>query len=267
MPRDRATLALAIVMVAAVIIGPFLPAWLRFLGTVALANALVVLGLLLLMRTGLVSFGQGLYYCIGGYAAGVGGKYVGISDAFALLALGIVASAIVASILGLLLCRYREIFFAMFSMAFSMILYGLLSKSQKLGSTDGFNVVSPTFLGFVPDGANVKAWVFGLSVVLCFGIAILLHRHLRSGMGYASEAVRDNEIRVEYLGVSAQRVVWWKFWPQYWQRSAAVFKHSPPVMWDRRWLIGRPPASSSSSPCSAARRMSAQSFLRRSSSS
>jgi ABC-type branched-subunit amino acid transport system permease subunit len=211
MPRSRATLALAIVMGAVVIIGPFLPAWLRFVGTVALANALVVLGLLLLMRTGLVSFGQGLYYCIGGYAAGIGGKYLGISDAFLLLVLGIVASAIVASILGLLLCRYREIFFAMFSMAFSMILYGLLSKSQKLGSTDGFNVVSPTFLGFVPDGANVKAWVFGLSVVLCFGIAILLHRHLRSGMGFASEAVRDNEIRVEYLGVSAQRVVWWKY--------------------------------------------------------
>ena len=39
-------------MVALVVVGPFLPAWLRFVGTVALANALVVLGLLLLMRTG-----------------------------------------------------------------------------------------------------------------------------------------------------------------------------------------------------------------------
>ena len=119
MLRDRSTLALAIVMVALVVAGPFLPAWLRFVGTVALANALVVLGLLLLIRTGLVSFGQGLYYCIGGYAAGVGGKDLGLTDAFALLALGIVASGIISAILGLLLCRYREIFFAMFSMAFS----------------------------------------------------------------------------------------------------------------------------------------------------
>ena len=211
MLRDRSTLALAIVMVALVVAGPFLPAWLRFVGTVALANALVVLGLLLLIRTGLVSFGQGLYYCIGGYAAGVGGKDLGLTDAFALLALGIVASGIISAILGLLLCRYREIFFAMFSMAFSMILYGLLSKSQKLGSTDGFNVVTPTFLGYAPDGANVKVWVFGLAVVLAFGVGIVLHQHLRSGMGYASEAVRDNEIRVEYLGVSAQYVVWWKY--------------------------------------------------------
>jgi len=211
MLRDRSTLGLAIVMVALVVAGPFMPAWLRFIGTVALANALVVLGLLLLMRTGLVSFGQGLYYCIGGYAAGIGGKDLGITDAFALLGLGIVASAAIAAILGILLCRYREIFFAMFSMAFSMILYGLLSKSQALGSTDGFNVVQPTFLGYAPDGASVKIWVFGLAVVLTFGVGIALHHHLRSGLGYASEAVRDNEIRVEYLGVSAQLVVWWKY--------------------------------------------------------
>ena len=211
MLRDRSTLALAIVMVALVVAGPFLPAWLRFVCTVALANALVVLGLLLLMRTGLVSFGQGLYYCIGGYAAGVGGKDLGITDALALLGLGIVASAVIAAILGILLCRYREIFFAMFSMAFSMILYGLLSKSQALGSTDGFNVVQPTFLGYVPPAASVKIWVFGLAVVLTFAVGIVLHHHLRSGMGYASEAVRDNEIRVGYLGVSAQRVVWWKY--------------------------------------------------------
>src|SRR5262249_28810868 len=211
MLRSRSTLALATVMVVLVMAAPLLPAWLRFLLTVALSNALVVLGLLVLIRTGLVSFGQGIYFCIGGYAAGVGGKDLGISDAFALLALGIVAATVISMIHGVLLCRYREIFFAMFSMALSMILYGLLSKSQALGSTDGFNVVTPTFLGYVPDGANVKTGVFALTVVLAFGIAIALHHHLRSGMGYASEAVRDNEIRVEYLGVSPHRVVYWKY--------------------------------------------------------
>ena len=35
----------------------------------ALGKGMVVLGLMLLMRTGLVSFGQGLYYCLGAYAA------------------------------------------------------------------------------------------------------------------------------------------------------------------------------------------------------
>ena len=41
------------------------PQWLVFLLALALAKGLVVLGLLLLMRTGLVSFGQGLYFGLG----------------------------------------------------------------------------------------------------------------------------------------------------------------------------------------------------------
>ena len=81
---------------------------------ISLANGLVVLGLMLLMRTGLVSFGQGLYYCLGGYAAGMSGHLLGVSDAFALLVLapgGVDRWS--PWRLGLLLARYREIFFAM----------------------------------------------------------------------------------------------------------------------------------------------------------
>jgi branched-chain amino acid transport system permease protein len=208
--RDRSTFALSAALVALLAATPFLPAWLRFVGTVSLAYALVVLGLLILMRAGLVSFGQGLYYCIGGYAAGIAGKFWGVSDAFAVLALGAAIAAAVAAVLGLLLARYREIFFAMFTLAFSMILYGLLSKSQALGSTDGFNIVTTTFFGYQP-GAATKSWVFALAVAVAFGCAIALQRYLRSGMGYAGEAIRDNEIRVEYLGVSARRIVYYKY--------------------------------------------------------
>ncbi|MGH8661279.1 MAG: branched-chain amino acid ABC transporter permease [Burkholderiales bacterium] len=209
--RDRSTLCLGVVLLALLVVGPLLPDWLRFVGTIALANSLVILGVMLLMRAGLVSFGQGLYYCIGGYAAGAAGKYWGVSDAFALLALGVVTSAVVAAILGLLLSRYREIFFAMFTMAFSMILYGLLSRTQALGSTDGFNVVQATFLGFRPPDASLKTWLFAMTVLVAVGCAIALQRYLRSGMGFAGEAIRENEIRVEYLGVSVQRVIYAKY--------------------------------------------------------
>ena len=211
MLSDRSTRALGAVMLVLVALGPLLPEWLRFLATVGLANALVVLGVMVLMRAGLVSFGQGLYYCIGGYAAGVAGKYWGVTDALALLVLGAVVSALVAAALGLLLARYREIFFAMFTLAFSMILYGLLSKTQALGSTDGFNVVSASFLGFKPAAASVKAWLYTLAVLVAVGCAILLQRYLRSGRGYAGEAIRENEIRVEYLGISVQRVIYGKY--------------------------------------------------------
>ncbi len=53
--------------------------------------------------------------------------------------------------------------------------------------------------------------MFALAVVLTFGCAIALQRYLRSGMGFAGEAIRENEIRVEYLGVSARRIVYYKY--------------------------------------------------------
>ena len=65
-----------------------MPDWALFLTTVAVAKALVVLGLMILWRTGLVSFGQALYFGAGGYAAGLAGLWLGLSDAILLVLLG-----------------------------------------------------------------------------------------------------------------------------------------------------------------------------------
>ncbi len=74
------------------------------------AKGLVVLGLLLLMRTGLVSFGQGLYYGLGAYAAALA-NFAGWTDAAVLMLAGCAPGGVVAAVLGLLLARYRLIFF------------------------------------------------------------------------------------------------------------------------------------------------------------
>ena len=58
-------------------IAPSLPAWLVSLATIAFANALVVLGLIILWRAGLVPFGQALFYAIGAYAVALLGRYAG----------------------------------------------------------------------------------------------------------------------------------------------------------------------------------------------
>jgi branched-chain amino acid transport system permease protein len=185
-----------------------LPQWLVFLLALALAKGLVVLGLLLLMRTGLVSFGQGLYFGLGAYSAALLAHRAGIGDAALMILAGPACAAAVAAVLGLLLARYREIFFAMLSLAFSMILYGLLVKSSALGSTDGFNLHARAFAGIaLPAGAERRVF-FGVSVVLVLFLAWALHRYLASHWGRLSAAIRDNELRVEYLGASVYRVVY-----------------------------------------------------------
>jgi ABC-type branched-subunit amino acid transport system permease subunit len=201
---QSALLAAAAVLIAGTWV---MPAWLSFLLTLAFAKALVVLGVVLQMRAGLVSFGQALFYCVGGYGVGLGAQYLGISDVFALLALATAAAVLLALLCGFLLTRYREIFFAMLTMALSMILYGVLVKSSALGSTDGFNVAPPSFLGWVPEGDARKQALYVLTVVIAVAAAIGFHRYLVSGLGRVIEAIRENEIRVEYLGLSPRALL------------------------------------------------------------
>src|SRR5436305_12635499 len=105
-----------------------LPAWLISLATIAFANGLVVLGLIVLWRAGLVSFGQALYYCIGAYTVALLAKWTGFSDAIGLVLLGGIAAGLVAGGVGFLLGRYRVMFFAMLSLGLSMILYVVLLR-------------------------------------------------------------------------------------------------------------------------------------------
>lgn len=200
---DKTEISLAAVAIACVLFGFVSPGWLIFLLTIAFAKALVVQGVVMQMRSGLVSFGQGLFYCIGGYTVGMGGQFFGIHDAIAALSLGMLVAIAVAMVLGLLLTRYRDIFFAMLSLAFSMILFGILVKSPGLGSTDGFNVHNWTLFGWTPDGGeSSQHTVFTLTVLAGLVIAVLIHRYTKAGIGVICEAVRENEVRVEYLGLS-----------------------------------------------------------------
>ncbi|MCH9044553.1 MAG: branched-chain amino acid ABC transporter permease [SAR324 cluster bacterium] len=199
--------ALAVLLLAKLI----LPEWAVTLGTVALARGLVVLGLLILWRTGLISFGQALFFGTGGYTVGLLRVYGGLTDIFVLTLLAFLFAGLLAYLLGLLISRYREIFFAMLCLAFSMMLYGVLVKTEVLGSTDGFNVVGLTLFGFPIEGNTLQTVNYFWMCLLACAMSILVHRYLSSTMGHLSPAIRDNEIRVEYLGVSVQRTINVKF--------------------------------------------------------
>lgn len=204
---DKTEFGLILGLPFLILIGFILPGWIVNYVQVSMGTGLVALGVMIQMRSGLVSFGQGLYFCVGGYAAGLAGKFLGISDIFLLLALGIIAALFISFVLGFLLRRYREIFYAMLSLAISMILFGLLSSSEELGSTDGFNLLPATYFGWAPDENIAKHVLYIATCIPTVLSAIILHRYLRSPMGYVGEAIRENELRVEYLGTSAHKAV------------------------------------------------------------
>jgi ABC-type branched-subunit amino acid transport system permease subunit len=204
---SRSNLVGALAFIALAATAPALPAWLVSLATIAFANALVVLGLVILWRAGLVPFGQALFYAIGAYAVALLSRYAGLRDVFLLLAIGGVATGIVAFLIGFLLARYRDIFFAMLSLAMSMILYGVLVKTETLGSTDGFHVEAGTFLGYRPRGQALNLALFWLVLAVSAVAAFLIALYFRTVAGALAVPVRDNEIRLEFLGVSVNRLI------------------------------------------------------------
>ncbi len=207
MKRDTTLLIYLPLLVLLLAAGPLLPKWAGFLVNVSLCFGTVVLGMLILMRTGLVSFGQGLYYCLGAYAAGTLDHFFKLSDVPLMILCGTLLSGLVAFGLGFLLARYRDIFFAMLSMAFSMILNGLLVKTSELGSTDGFNVSVHSFAGIALAEQSVRYVTYSTTVTLTVLVGVGVHLYLRSHLGRMAEAVRDNELRLEYMGTSVKRLI------------------------------------------------------------
>ena len=208
---SRSALVIGAVLAALLALGLVLPQWALFIVTVALARGLVALGLMLLLRAGLVSFGQALYYCLGAYAAGALGRFLGVSDVAVEMLAGGAIAALVALALGFLLARYRGIFFGLLSLALSMILYGLLVKNEALGSTDGFNILPSTLFGLRPSEDSLRYTVMGCGAVVSAIAALAVHRYLQTPLGRLAPAIKDNEIRVEYLGASARYAVHVKY--------------------------------------------------------
>lgn len=187
--------------------GAVMPSWLTFLLTMAAANGLVSLGIVLLMRSGVVSFGQGMVFAVGGYAAALAFGKLGITDAITLAVGGGLAAALVASPFALLIARYRGIFFAMLSLALSMVLYGVLVKSPELGGSDGFNMGRTTLFGMQASDAWRGYLSYAVTVTLTGIVAIIARLLFGSSRGLVGLAARDNEIRVEYLGRSVRGLI------------------------------------------------------------
>lgn len=182
--------------------GALLPRWLQFMFTMALANGLVSLGIVLLMRGGVVAFGQGLMSALGGYAAALVFLHWGWQDALLLPLLGGLVACVITAPFGPLLARYRGIFFSMLTLAMSMVGYGVLVKTDSLGGSDGFNMGRVTLLGQTLADGHVSTVL--LSVTWGFAVVsgVLAKLYFSSTRGLVTQAIRDNELRVEYMGAS-----------------------------------------------------------------
>ncbi len=208
-PRARTIVALLGALVLLLALPFLLSGWVLFLLTVAGAKALAVLGVVMLLRGKLLTFGHALYYAAGAYAAGMAVKFLNVHEALVLLGLGLLAGAMLSALLGLLVARYRAVYFALLNLAFSMVLYGILLKFYAVtGGTDGLGIAELTLAGWRLGGSSLRIAMYELTLVLVALLAYLAHRFFVSPTGYALRAIRDNEVRIEYIGASVWRTVY-----------------------------------------------------------
>jgi ABC-type branched-subunit amino acid transport system permease subunit len=189
------------------LIGWLAPRWLTFLLTMAAGNGLVSLGIVALMRGGVVPFGQGMMFAAGGYAAALIYNRLGFTDAIGLALAGGLAAVLIAAPFAPLLSRYRGIFFAMLTLALSMVVYGLLMKLDTLGGSDGFNLGRPTLFGQKLPDARVGLILFLVTAGFAVAMAALARIYFDSTRGLVTLATRENELRVEYLGGSVRQAM------------------------------------------------------------
>lgn len=185
----------------------FVASWATLFALI-LAKGIVVLGIVLLLQAGQVSFGHAMFFATGAYAAAFWGKFVGGGDILLYLLLGGVSSTIFGLIVGLFVVRYREIFFGMLNLAFSMVLWSLLEKMfHYTNGADGIRVARPGLLGlsFTPETFQYVILYVSLAIAIIAFYAV--QRYLDSPLGHMLRAMKSNETRLEYLGMSARRVL------------------------------------------------------------
>jgi len=173
-----------------------------------LAKGIVVLGIIILLQAGQVSFGHAMFFAAGSYTAGFWGRYLGVGDLFAYLVVGTVVATLLGLLVGLFVVRYREIFFGMLNLAFSMVLWSLLEKMFHLtNGADGMRVPRPTVFGMAFSPDNFQYVLLYLTLAIATAATFAVQRFLESPTGNMLRAIKSNETRLEYLGVSARRVL------------------------------------------------------------
>ena len=172
--------------------------WITLLAEVLIWGLFAVAFNLLMGYTGMISFGQAAYLGIGAYTAGLLLKKI---SAFP-FALGIlaapVAGALAALIIGYFCIRLTHTYFAMLTLAFSMIVYYIAFKWYDFTGGDNglIGIPVPRWVQD-PTFSNYYKFVFVVTSVSVY----LLWRLVNSPFGKTLMAIRENPERAGFVGV------------------------------------------------------------------
>jgi len=207
MKRFRTYIFIALTLAGLVAIGLFAGRFVVYLSMRVFILSIFALGYnLLLGRTGLLSFGHAAFYAGGAYGLGLISIHVTTNPLAGIIA-GVALACIMALVIGFFCVRHTEIYFAMLTLAFGMMVFSLIWNLRDVtGGDDGLIgiVRAPISLGFVsiPISETSHYYFF---VLFCFILTVaLIYLIRRSPFGLVLSGVRENDLRVEFAGLSVR---------------------------------------------------------------
>ncbi|MGH7070257.1 MAG: branched-chain amino acid ABC transporter permease [Acetobacteraceae bacterium] len=184
------------------------------LATQVLVYTLAAMGTnLILGFTGGLALGEAAYFGLGSYGVGLTLLHWSHSVWLALL-IGVVIAGIAAALVGPLVMRRRGIYFAMITIAFGQMFYFIAVRWNSFtGGEDGLSGFHRQALYFFGHKLLITSSTsFYYFTLFFFAIGcIVLYTVLASPLGHSFVAVRENQRRLEFLGVRVERLVWISF--------------------------------------------------------
>jgi branched-chain amino acid transport system permease protein len=204
--NGRAQLVSGVLGVALILLLSWWAPWLRFVLTIAVAKGIAVLGILVLLRGGQVSFGHAMFVAVSAYMAAFAAGTV--RDALVLVPLAAATAALLGLVVGVFVMRYRDIFFGMLNLALSMVFYSMLDKFYSITrGSDGIRLPPITIAGLALTGDAYQWALLAMALVLAAAFAVLVQINLASPLGHALAGIKTREARLEFMGMPGRPVL------------------------------------------------------------
>src|SRR5436853_2884143 len=167
-------------------------------------TALFALSLdLILGYAGIISLGHAAYFGFGSYTAGLIAKW-GWGEPLTGLVLAAAAAGALGYVTSFIIARFRHLALIMITLGLGLLLAEAANSASWLtGGADGLQGVRMwTLFGVFPfDLFGYVAYSY--SLIVLFGIFLIVRRLINSPFGLALRGIRENAVRMPAIGASS----------------------------------------------------------------
>ena len=156
---------------------------------------------LLLGYTGLLSLGHALYFALGLYGTNLLMIHFELSYVAA-VPIALLFTLVVAVLLGSVAMRVRGVAFAMVTLAFAEAFHVFVEAdpARISGGEEGLSLAGAQVPDLLTGVVNTR-WVYWLALTFALLSFVVCHQAVSSRAGRVWQAIRENEDRVELLGL------------------------------------------------------------------